>query len=255
MITAFGRSLLRTSQAVGELLALATETLYYCRRIPQSVRPIALQMVHIGIHTLPIGILMAFFVGMVLALNTGIVLIQYGGTGYIGGIVGMSMVKELGPVMTSYLVAGRIGSSMAAEIGAMQVYEEIDALYTLQINPVRYLVMPRFVACVLTLPALVTFVMLVGIAGGGLVCMSNPRIQVPLSVYYEGVLQTLDIFELFKGLAKSVVFGAIISLVGCYSGFRTQGGSRGIGLSTTRAVVMSFLLILVADYFLTRVLM
>jgi len=255
MLAAVGQTLLRVAQVVGELLALAAETLFYCRRAPRNRHAIAEQLRNIGIHTLPIALLMAFFVGMVLALNTGMVLTNYGGTSFIGGIVGMSMVKELGPVMTAYLVAGRIGSAMTAEIGAMQVYEEIDALYTLEINPVRYLVMPRFIASTIAVPAVVVFVMILGIAGGCLVSAANPRIAVPSSVYYDAVLQALNAAEVFKGLLKAMIFGAIIALVGCYTGFRTRGGARGIGNATTRSVVLSFVLILVADYFLTRMLM
>jgi phospholipid/cholesterol/gamma-HCH transport system permease protein len=165
------------------------------------------------------------------------------------------MVKELGPVMTSLLVAGRIGSAMAAEVGAMEVYEEIDALKTFQISPVRYLAMPRLVGCLLAVPALVVFAIVVGVIGGGIVSSVNPVINVPVNVYYDNMVQALNYTEIFKGLLKATVFGGIIAVVGCYVGFKTTGGARGIGQSTTRAVVLSFLLIFVANYFLTRLML
>ena len=196
--------------------------------------------------------LVALFVGMVLSVQTGAELALYGTQEAIGAIVGLSMVKELGPVMTSLLVAGRVGSSMAAEIGAMQVYEEIDALKTLEINPVRYLAMPRLIACLFSVPALVAFSMFVGIIGGGIVADVNPQIDVPFNVYYENVTRALNYKEISKGLFKAMVFGGIIAHVGCYVGFKTSGGARGIGEATTRSVVLSFLLIMIANYLLTR---
>lgn len=247
-----GSGVLAVSQTIGEMLALLCEMLYYFKEAPRNLTSIFRQMSIIGIGTLPIAMLVALFVGMVLSVQTGSELALYGTQEAIGAIVGLSMVKELGPVMTSLLVAGRIGSSMAAEIGAMQVYEEIDALKTLEINPVRYLAMPRLIACLFTVPALVAFAMVVGIIGGGIVAHINPKIGVPFSVYYENMTRALDYKEISKGLFKAMVFGGIIAHVGCYVGFKTSGGARGIGESTTRSVVLSFLLIMIANYLLTR---
>ena len=232
------------SQATGEMLRLLWQTIFFFKEAPRNLPSIFKQMSDIGIDTLPIAALMAFFVGMVLALQTGTQLALYGTQEIIGAIVGLSMVKELGPVMTALLVAGRVGSSMAAEIGAMKVYEEIDALKTLEINPVRYLAMPRMLACLLTVPALVL--------GGGLISSVTPHINVPISVYFENLVRAIGYQEIFKGLLKAVVFGGIVAHVGCYVGFKTSGGARGIGQATTRAVVLAFVLIMVADYFLTR---
>jgi phospholipid/cholesterol/gamma-HCH transport system permease protein len=144
---------------------------------------------------------------------------------------------------------------MAAEVGAMQVYEEIDALKTLEISPVRYLAMPRLLACLLAAPALVIFAMLIGIAGGAFISNINPVINVPYNVYYENMTRAIGYLDICKGIVKATVFGAIVAHVGCYVGFQTKGGARGIGQSTTRAVVMSFLIILIADYFLSRLMM
>ncbi len=247
-----GRSVLAVAQTIGEMLALLCEMLYYFKEAPRNLTSIFRQMSIIGIGTLPIAMLVALFVGMVLSVQTGSELALYGTQEAIGAIVGLSMVKELGPVMTSLLVAGRIGSSMAAEIGAMQVYEEIDALKTLEINPVRYLAMPRLIACLFTVPALVAFAMVVGIIGGGVVAEINPKIDVPFNVYYENMTQSLNYKDISKGLFKAMVFGGIIAHVGCYVGFKTSGGARGIGESTTRSVVLSFLMIMIANYLLTR---
>src|SRR6056297_2260869 len=243
LITVIGRKILHLAQGTGEMLSLLFEMIYYFKEAPRNVHSIFSQMYQVGVGTLPIAMLMALFVGMVLALQTGSELTQYGSQEAIGAIVGLSMVKELGPVMTSLLVAGRIGSAMAAEVGAMKVYEEIDALRTLEINPVRYLAMPRLLGCLLAVPALTVFTMLVGIFGGSIIAEVNPMINVPISVYYDNLMRSLGYVDILKGLIKAMVFGGIIAHVGCYIGFGTTGGARGIGVSTTRSVVISFLLI------------
>jgi len=255
MLQSLGRKLLDIAQTAGEMLKLFFETVYFFKEAPRNLPSIFRQMLEVGVGTLPIVALMALFIGMVLALQTGSALANYGTQTVIGSIVGLSMVKELGPVMTSLLVAGRIGSAMAAEIGAMEIYEEIAALKTLEINPVRYLAMPRLIACLLAVPALVVFAVLIGITGGGVVSAVNPRINVPFNVYYDSLVQSLEAKEILKGLLKATVFGGIIAHVGCYIGFKTSGGARGIGRATTRAVVLSFLLVFVANYFLTRMMM
>ena len=253
ILKAIGSSVLAVGQTLGEMIALLCEMLYYFKEAPRNMTSIFRQMNIIGVGTLPIAMLVALFVGMVLSVQTGSELALYGTQEAIGAIVGLSMVKELGPVMTSLLVAGRVGSSIAAEIGAMQVYEEIDALKTLEINPVRYLAMPRLIACLFAVPALVAFSMVVGIIGGGIVADVNPQIDVPFNVYYENMTRALNYKEISKGLFKAMVFGGIIAHVGCYVGFKTSGGARGIGEATTRSVVLSFLLIMIANYLLTRV--
>jgi phospholipid/cholesterol/gamma-HCH transport system permease protein len=246
---------LAVAQGVGEMLGLLCETVYYFKEAPRNLTSIFRQMSIIGIGTLPIAMLVSLFVGMVLAVQTGSELANYGTQEAIGAIVGISMVKELGPVMTSLLVAGRIGSAMAAEVGAMQVYEEIDALKTLEINPVRYLAMPRLIACLFAVPALAAFAMVIGILGGGVIADVNPKIDVPFSVYYDNMIRAMGYKEILNGLFKAMVFGGIIAHVGCYIGFKTTGGARGIGESTTQSVVLSFLLIMVANYLLTRLMM
>lgn len=250
-----GSKIIVFHQTVGEFLILLGQTVYFFREAPRNLQSIFTQMAIIGADTLPVASVMAFFVGMVLALQTGVELQKYGGQNIIGAIVGHSMVRELGPVMTSFLVAGRAGSAMAAEIGVMKVYEEIDALRTLDINPVRYLAMPRLIASLICVPALVIYSDAIGIVGGAVISNLHPKIFVSYATYYDSMKAALTLREIGNGLIKSVVFGGIIALVACYVGFKTSGGARGIGLSTTRSVVLSFMLILIADYFLTRILM
>jgi len=254
-LDAIGRRLIYFQEIVGETMILLGQTIYFFKEAPRNLQSILVQISIIGYETLPVAAVMAFFVGMVLALNTGVELNKYGSQTIIGAIVGHSMVRELGPVMTSFLVAGRAGSAMAAEIGVMKVYEEIDALRTLDINPVRYLAMPRMIACLLCVPALTIFVDFVGIIGGGVISDLHPKIFVSYATYYDSLTAALKFREIANGLIKSVVFGGIIALVCCYVGFKTSGGARGIGRSTTRSVVLSFMMVLVADYILTRILM
>ena len=254
-VEGLGRKVLRFHEILGEMLFLLGQTLYFFKEIPRNLPSIFTQMLIIGAETLPVASVMSFFVGMVLALQTGIELQKYGGQNIIGAIVGHSMVRELGPVMTSFLVAGRAGSAMAAELGVMTVYEEIDALKTLDIHPVRYLAMPRFIACLVCMPVLVLYADVVGIVGGAIISNLHPQIFVSYWTYYESLTDALKLREIGNGLIKATAFGGIIALVCCYVGFKTSGGARGIGLSTTRSVVWSFMLILVADYFLTRLLL
>lgn len=255
LLAFIGRKVLYLFRITGEVLVLLWRTVRSFREVPRNTPSILAQMVIIGYETLPVASVMAFFVGMVLALQTGVELAKYGTQDIIGSIVGLSMVRELGPVMTSFLVAGRAGSAIAAEIGVMKVYEEIDALKTLDIDPVRYLVMPRLIAALICVPLLTIYADCIGIAGGAIMSHLHPRVFVSYSTYTDSLRLALKLKEVSVGLAKSFVFGGIIATVCCYVGFGTSGGARGIGVSTTRSVVLSFILILVADYFLTRLLM
>lgn len=250
-----GTKVLYSFRIVGEVLILLWRTMISFREAPRNVPSIVSQMAIIGYDTLPVASVMAFFVGMVLALQTGVELAKYGTQDIIGGIVGLSMVREMGPVMVSFLVAGRAGSAMAAEIGVMKVYEEIDALKTLDIDPVRYLVMPRLIAALICVPVLTIYADCVGMLGGAIISHLHPKIFISYGTYTDALRMALKFREVFAGLVKSFVFGGIIAVICCYVGFGTSGGARGIGMATTRSVVLSFMLILVADYFLTRVLM
>lgn len=239
----------------GGLLGLLMETLYWCKASFKNSEKVFAQLYIIGNQTLPVGALIALFSGGVLALQAGPTLAQFGLEENVGGLVGLSLVKEIGPIMASILIAGRVGSAMAAELASMSVYEEIDALKTMDINPVRYLVMPRFIATVIALPVLVIYMDVIGWFGGAIVSAVNPEVHLSLDVYYRNLSELVDFTAVMNGLIKAMFFGVIISIVCCYVGLKTKGGPREIGGSVTKAVVMSFVLVLISDYFITRILL
>ena len=243
-----------TARATGEALFLLGAAVWELRLAPRHLTKIFAQMAEIGVATLPMTSMLSLFIGGVLSLQTGFVLAKYGIQGTLGGIVGVSMAKELGPVMTAILLTGRVGSAMAAEIGAMSVYQEIDALKTMNIQPVRFLVMPRVLATLIVLPVLVVYSDVVGWIGGGLVAAVNHRISTPFHQFLRNLTDTVDFEDVTNGLIKAAVFAVIISVTCCYVGLRTAGGPREVGQSVTKAVVASIILILIFDYVVTRVL-
>ncbi|MCX5736629.1 MAG: ABC transporter permease [candidate division NC10 bacterium] len=245
----------RLLQSLGEGVLLLGQALYWTKAAPRNADKILTHLWEFGNATLPIASLMAIFIGGVLALQTGSRLAQFGLEGNIGGIVGLSMVKELGPVMTALLVAGRVGSAIAAEVGAMNVYEEIDALKTLNINPVRYLVMPRLVASIVAVPALCMYVNVIGLLGGAIVSSINPKIAVGVRLFRLNFQEVVKFADVMDSLLKSVVFGVAVAITCCYVGLRTTGGPEEIGRAVTRAVVLSFMFIFVLNYLITRILM
>jgi phospholipid/cholesterol/gamma-HCH transport system permease protein len=239
---------------IGEIILLLGRVI---RALPLAWRHAAKirdQMFEIGNASLSMACILSLFIGGVLALQTGPVLAQRGLTTFIGQIVGLSLCKELGPVMMAVLVAGRIGSAMAAELGSMTVYQEIDALRTLNINPVHYLVLPRLVAITIALPVLVLFAILVGWVGGAMVSVYHYEIAISFFGFFNSLRDGVTILNVANGLIKSVVFAVFIGLISCHQGLRTIGGPRGIGRSVTKAVVNSIVVILVLDYLLTRLL-
>src|SRR5213595_2005205 len=242
-------------QNIGEMLILMWQTL---KALPQSWRQrrkIFDQLFEIGNASLLMACILSLFIGGVLALQTGPVFRERGLVSALGGLIGLSVAKELAPVMMSILIAGRIGSAMAAEIGSMRVYQEIDALRTMNINPVHYLVLPRLVAISCALPILVIFSIQVGWMGGALVSVFNDRIGVSFTAFFNNLRETVDLAKIMNGLFKSFVFAVVIGTVSCHQGLQTIGGPRGIGRSVTKAVVNSIVLILILDYFVTRFLM
>lgn len=213
------------------------------------------QLFEIGNASLLMVCLLSFFIGSVIALLTGPVLVDKGVASSVGGLVGIAMCKELSPVMMSILIAGRCGSAMAAEIGSMRVYQEIDALRTMSINPINYLVMPRLVAIAVALPLLVMISTLIGWGGGLVVAQANHKIGVSYSAFLENLHSTVGVSDVANGLFKSFIFALVIAVVSCHQGFQTIGGPRGIGRSVTKAVVNCIVLIVILDYILTRLLM
>jgi phospholipid/cholesterol/gamma-HCH transport system permease protein len=242
-------------QNIGELIILFWRTV---QSLPQAWRQRAKifdQLFDIGNASLLMACILSFFIGGVLALEAGSVLAERGLTNLVGGMVGVSMAKELAPTMMSILIAGRIGSAMAAEIGSMRVYQEIDALRTMNINPIHYLVLPRLTAMAISLPMLVVFSDLVGWLGGAFVAMYNEKIGTSFEAYFNNLRLVVDFRDVGDGLIKSFVYALVIAIVSCHQGLTTIGGPRGIGRSVTKAVVNSIVLILILDYFLTRFLM
>jgi len=254
-VNTLGERIQQMLQRLGEGVVLLLQALYWSRWAPRSADKILNHLVEFGNATLPIASLMAIFIGGVLALQTGSRLAQWGLEGNIGGIVGLSMVKELGPVMTALLVAGRVGSAIAAEVGAMNVYEEIDALKTLNLNPVRYLVMPRLVAALIAVPALCMYVNVIGLVGGALVAAVNPKIDVSFRLFRLNFQEVVKFSDVLDSMLKAVVFGVAVAITCCYVGLRTTGGPEEIGRAVTRAVVLSFMFIFVLNYLITRILM
>lgn len=242
-------------QNIGEMLILMWRTLGALPQAWRQRRKIFDQLFEIGNASLLMACILSLFIGGVLSLQVGPVLRERGLVSALGGLIGLSLAKELAPVMMSILIAGRIGSAMAAEIGSMAVYQEIDALRTMNIQPVKYLVLPRIVAICISVPMLVVFSILVGWVGGGMVAAFNGDIQLGFEAYFNGLRQTVDAGDVMNGLFKSFVFAVFIGTVSCHQGLQTRGGPRGIGRSVTKAVVNSIVLILILDYFLTRFLM
>ena len=239
-------------QNIGELVVLLWKTLQTLPQLWRQRGKVFEQLFEIGNASLLMACVLSVFIGGVLALQTGPVLAERGMASAIGGVIGLSMCKELAPVMMAILIAGRIGSAMAAELGSMRVYQEIDALRTMNINPISYLVLPRVVAISIALPMLVVFAILVGWVGGATVASVNAKIGITWHGYFTNLRTVVDLGDIANGLIKSFVFAVWIGVICCHQGLQTIGGPRGIGRSVTKAVVNSIVMILILDYFLTR---
>ena len=242
-------------QNIGEIVLLFWRTLCALPFAWRQRRKVFDQFFEIGNASLLMVCVLSFFIGAVIALQTGPVLVERGLASAVGGVVGITIAKELAPVMMAILIAGRIGSAMAAEIGSMCVYQEIDALRTMNINPIHYLVLPRVLAMAVALPLLVVFSILVGWFGGAVVAETNNHIGVPFTAFFDGLRDVVDLKDVANGVFKSFCFAIIIGAVSCHQGLVTIGGPRGIGRSVTKAVVNSIVLIVIFDYILTRFLL
>lgn len=211
------------------------------------------QMDSLGVGSLSIVVLTGMFTGMVMALQSSATLDVFGARPYVGRLVSLSMVRELGPVLTALMVTGRVGSGMAAELGSMAVTQQIDALRVLGTDPIRKLVVPRVVAAAVMVPILTIISDTLGIFGGSLISIF--QLKLSWEYYWRSVGQALGINDLVMGLSKPVVFGLILASVGCFMGLRTTGGTRGVGISTTQSVVVASVLILISDFFMTKILL
>jgi len=242
-------------QNIGEMVLLFWRTLLALPLTWRQRNKVYEQFFEIGNASLLMVCVLSFFLGGVIALQTGPVLVERGLHNAVGGLVGIAMAKELAPIMMAILIAGRIGSAMAAEIGSMQVYQEIDALRTMNINPLHYLVLPRLVAIAFALPMLVIFSVLVGWLGGAVVAEVTGQIDISFRSFFEAMKDVVELKDVLNGLFKSFCFAWIVGVVSCHQGLVTRGGPRGIGRSVTKAVVNSIILIIMFDYVLTRVLL
>lgn len=240
---------------IGEIIVLFWRTLLSLPLVWRHRQKIFDQFFEIGNASLFMVCILSFFIGGVIALQTGPVMVERGLANAVGGLVGYSIARELAPVMMSILIAGRIGSAMTAEIGSMRVYQEIDALRTMNINPIHYLVLPRIVAISVALPMLVVFSILVGWLGGAVVAVSNHRIDIGFQAFFSNLRDIVELKDVANGVFKSFCFALIVGVVSCHQGLVTLGGPRGIGRSVTKAVVNSIVLIVIVDYLLTRLLL
>jgi phospholipid/cholesterol/gamma-HCH transport system permease protein len=242
----------RFFEQMGRFMQMMGRVFVWTVRPPYDWRELFRQMVKVGVNSMPVVLLTAMFTGMVLALQTFTVLSRFSAESFVGSLVALSMVRELSAVLSGLIVAGRAGSAMGAELGTMRVTEQIDALEVMATDPVHYLVVPRVWATTITLPLLVVLGNAVGIFGGYLVAVVLMGAN-PIS-YIDRTFQFMGAGDLFSGLIKAGFFGFLLAVIGCQQGFYTSGGAEGVGRSTTSAVVVASIAILIADFFLTRVL-
>ncbi len=240
----------RLFRETGRVALIFWQVLKWTPRPPYDLGELLRQMVRVGVQSVPMVMLTALFTGMVMALQIYTVLVRFGAEGYTGSIVGLAMVRELAAVLGALMIAGRCAAAMGAELGTMRVTEQIDALEVLATDPVHYLIVPRVWATTLTLPLLIVLADAIGIWGGYFVSVivmgANPV------TYLDTTFQYMDLDDLTSGLIKAGVFGMLLSTIGCAKGFHTSGGAEGVGRSTTQAVVLSSMAILIANFLLTK---
>ena len=242
-------------EGIGSTILLLLRSASYLPSLPRQFGRFIEQCYMIGYTTLPIVAILSFFIGSVLALQAGYAAQNFGPKEFIGPLVGLSMARELGPVMVAILLTGRVGSAIAAELASMKVYQEVDALVTMNIPPARMLVMPRLVAALAMVPVLTIIADLVGWFGGAIVAKYTDFIAIEPATYFATMRHNMKFMDVMNGLVKAEVFGFVVVLVCCNIGLNTRGGPREIGAAVTRAVVASLILILVLDYFVTKALM
>jgi phospholipid/cholesterol/gamma-HCH transport system permease protein len=249
-----GQSVLNALGYLGALATLSARAAYYTVVAPFQGKPLRVQRaitqaMQVGVRALPILSLITFFIGLILALQAAYELKRFGAMNFVASAVAISMSRELGPLITAIVVIGRSGSSFAAEIGTMKVTEELDALETMAINPIRFLVTPKFIAMVIMLPCLTIWANAMGVLGGSLFGIAKAGFT--FTSYINATVDALFLRDILSGLAKSLMFGATITAVGCQEGLATGGGAEQVGRSTTSAVVISIFLVIVVDLVFT----
>ena len=246
---AIGGRFVEGTRYIGGTSILLAQTIFWLFIPPLKKKQVLDQMDKIGVKSLPIVLLTSFFTGMVLALQSAYQMQRMAAEMYIASLVSLSIVRELGPVLTALVVAGRVGASITAELGTMKVTEQIDALDALATNPVKYLVVPRFLALLIMLPLLTVYADIIGILGGYVIGVF--KLGIGSSMYWKMTYDPLVFKDIFTGLIKSVAFGIVIAIIACYQGMNTEGGAEGVGRSTTLSVVVSFIMIIATDCFFT----
>ncbi|MBN1405977.1 MAG: ABC transporter permease [Candidatus Omnitrophica bacterium] len=255
-IAGIGNLALNLKRQIVEITTLLAEVVYWLVIGPFKGKFVSRdslfeQMMFSGVRSILIVFFVALFTGIVLAMQSAYQLQQLGATMYVASLVAVSMARELSPVLTALVVAGRVGAAITAELGSMKVTEQIEAMQTLAINPIRYLVLPRILALMIMLPCLTIFADLTGMFGGWLIGVFNLKLS--SGMYIDKTLQFLEIKDIYTGLFKSFVFAGIISVIGSHMGLTTKGGAEGVGNSTTSSVVTSFILIILADCVITGI--
>ena len=250
LLAGIGRAVFALLQGAGGIALFAIEAISHLVRPPFYARLFARQLVEIGFFSLPVVALTAVFSGMVLALQSYTGFQRFSAEGAVATVVVLSITRELAPVLAGLMVAGRVGASMAAEIGTMRVTDQIDALTTLSTNPMKYLVTPRLLAGTVALPLLVLVADILGVAGGFIV--SVYKLGFNPGSYMQNTWRYLEFIDVFSGLVKAAVFGFVVALMGCYHGYNSRGGAQGVGAATTNAVVSASILILAFNYMVTE---
>jgi phospholipid/cholesterol/gamma-HCH transport system permease protein len=243
-----GERVLNFLSELGEVTMLLVDSVKSLRYLPKSKRIVLYQMEHIGVGSLPLVLIIAIFTGAVAAWQAAYQLKGVAPMSLLGGTTSRAIITELGPVLTGIVIAGRVGASIAAELGTMKVTEQIDALEIMAIQPVRFLAMPRIIASVFMMPVLVVLANAISVFGAYLV--SRYFIGVSFAVFFSSVKKFFIFSDFTAGLFKTVVFGGVTALLGCHIGFHTSGGAEGVGQATIRSFVMSAAMILILDYFL-----
>jgi phospholipid/cholesterol/gamma-HCH transport system permease protein len=237
---------------VGRVAMMVVESVTQSARALRSPRRIVQQMKAIGVDSLGLVTVVSLFTGAVAAVQAAYQFSSVVPLKFLGSVILRSVIIELGPVLTALVVGGSVGASIAAELGTMKVTEQIDALRAMAINPVRYLVVPRVIAAIIMLPVITVFADAIAVFGGWVVAVTSLGVNTP--TYVSGLRDFFYLRDLMGGLAKAVIFGGIIGMMGCYYGFTTEGGAEGVGIATTRAVISSCVLVLISDYVLANVL-
>lgn len=250
-IALLGRAVITACRATGQLALFLLEGLWYLAKPPFYGRAFGTAFAEFAFFSLPMVALIGLFTGMVLALQASTGLSRFGADSAIANLVVISMTRELGPVLTAIMVSGRVGAAMAAQIGTMRVTDQIDALSTLSTNPIKYLVTPRLLAGVLSLPLLVVVADILGVMGGYIVAVF--KLGFASHLYLKNTIDFTTSSDVISGLVKAAVFGLLIALLGCYNGYRSKGGAEGVGAATTSSVVTVSVLIFFFDYLLTEV--